>query len=306
MIPSNQVTFQDADFLALANDEMNMALVPLVLQFHEDFFLESETQTIVAMQDNYKVPYRAIGNKLRSLMFVDTNNNFFEMSRIMVEDLPYFASTFTSNQFKHYYFQNNEIRLAPSPGSSVSGSLKFFYYIRPSQLVSTSRVAVITAINTTTGDITVDGVPTEENSTTSLFSTADLFDFVQIKSPHRILSMDVTATAVNTTTNTITFDPDDLPSTLAVGDRICLAEETDVPQLPDDLHNILAERVAARCLEALGDAAGLQAANQKIAELEVKTGMVIDNRSEGEPVKVVNRHGPLRIATARKRWWNRF
>jgi hypothetical protein len=57
---------------------------------------------------------------------------------------------------------------------------------------------------------------------------------------------------------------------------------------------MLAQRIACRCLEALGDTAGLQIANTKLAEMELKGMSLIDSRVEGAPMKVNNRHSFLR------------
>ena len=76
-------------------------------------------------------------------------------------------------------------------------------------------------------------------------------------------------------------------------DLVTLAGETIIPQIPDELHSMLAQRVACRCLEALGDQQGLQAANLKLAEMEAKSATLINDRIESSPQKIVNRNSPL-------------
>jgi hypothetical protein len=85
-----------------------------------------------------------------------------------------------------------------------------------------------------------------------------------------------------------------IPDELSIGDYVAEAGQCIIPSIPTELHSMLAQRVACRCLEALGDMQGLQMANQKLSEMELKTGSLIDNRVEGAPLKVVNRHGFLR------------
>ena len=85
-----------------------------------------------------------------------------------------------------------------------------------------------------------------------------------------------------------------IPKKLNVDDAISLPEETSIPQVPIELHPMLAQRVVMRCLEALGDAPGLQAAAAKLADMEAKTGSLIDNRVESAPLKVVPRHTPIK------------
>jgi hypothetical protein len=108
-------------------------------------------------------------------------------------------------------------------------------------------------------------------------------------------------TSVNSTLRTINFDPSDLPSGLVIGDQIAFAGESCIPQIPDELHSVLAQRVVCRIMEAQGDQAGLQAANGKLADMEARMGSLIDNRSDGNPQKVNNLRSPLR--NAKLRWW---
>ena len=66
---------------------------------------------------------------------------------------------------------------------------------------------------------------------------------------------------------------------------------------------MLAQRVAARCLEALGDSQGITLANTKLAEMEQKTGALLENRVEGAVQKVLNRHSTLKRNRYRWRWF---
>jgi hypothetical protein len=81
-----------------------------------------------------------------------------------------------------------------------------------------------------------------------------------------------------------------IPDKLAKNDTIALPEQSAVPQIPVELHALLAQRVTMRCLESLGDVQGLQAAAAKLADMEQKTGAIIDNRVESAPIKIVPRH----------------
>jgi len=286
-IPQTQQTFKEADFLAFANEEMDIGIIPHVLSYHEEYFVYTQRVPLEASVSRYQIPTRAVGNKLRELSYEDASGNIFEMTRITVEDIPSYQNTSISTSFTVFYVEGSDIVLIPSVGSSASGYLRFSYYIRPNEIVSESRTARITAINTSTGELTVSSVP-------SVFEVTETFDIIQTKTPHKTLALDLTASAINTTTKVVTFTAADLPSGLAVGDHIALSYETKVPQIPSDLHSMLAQRVAARCLESLGDTQGLGSANNKLAEMEQKTGMIIDNRVEGAPQKVVNKHSSLK------------
>lgn len=294
MIPSNQNTFSDSDFLAFADEEMNIGLVPSVVQMHEDYFLYTQDIPIDPSKKKYTIPYRAIGNKLREVSYLDAQGNVYEMTRIGVGDLPFYNSPYTYNRAYAFYISNNEICLVPDTLTLSPGTfLRVSYYIRPNSLVLLEKVAVISSINTLTGEIQVSNLPSD-------FSTNTLLDFIQVKSPHKTLNFDISPVSINSTSKIITFNVNDIPQNLSIGDHIALAEECAIPQVPSDLHVVLAHRVAARCLEALGDIEGLQAANQKLAEMEQKTQNLIDNRVEDAPQKIVNRHSILRRGTYRR------
>lgn len=295
MIPGSQSTFTDADFLAFGDEEMSLGLVPSVLRIHEDYLLWAVDVPMVNSQSSYIIPYRAIGNKLREVSFKDNNNNIIEMTRISVEQLPdYNGRSSTSNRIYAYYIQNNKIVLVPTIATGVTGSIRFTYYLKPNKLVKLNRVAVIQSIDRNTGDVVVGSIPSE-------FAITKKIDLISTKSPHATLNFDILAANINNLTNTITFNLADLPADLEVGDHVCMAAETAIPQIPSDLHVVLAHRIAARCLEAMGDTEGLQAANVKLAEMETNTNTLIDNRSEGSPKKVFTRHGFLRQGITNRR-----
>lgn len=296
MIPENQSTFQTADFLAFATEEMHTSIVPHVMSMHEEYFVFVETVALVASKSRYAIPYRAMGNKLRDVFYQDTQGNLIEMTRISPDDKSLFQDTTVGNQFVFYYLEGGNIVITPAVGSSVSGSLIMTYFMRPSDLVESSRIGVITAISTgvSTTTYTVNAVPTG-------FSTTSKLDLLQAKPGHKIRKIDIYPTSVNTTNKTITFNTSDIDSDTEIGDHIAFAGECMIPQIPSDLHPMLAQRVAARCLEALGDTQGLTNANAKIQEMEQKSAFIIDNRVQGSNQKVVNRRGLLQSSRIRKR-----
>lgn len=296
-IPTNQSTYTDDDILAFANEEIALSIVPSILSLHEDYLMFDED---VALEDNtssYRIPERAVGNKLRNVAFVDNNDNLYEMTRIGVDDIVEFQDTYNANRANAFYIQNNRVSLTPALGTGVSGFLRFYYYIRPSQLVSSTRIGIITNINRSTGEISVENVPDH-------FSASLTYDFYMHRSPHRPLKIDLTATTINSTTDVITFSTGDIPDELEVGDHVAQSEECMIPQIPSDLHVFLAQKVAERVLEAQGDTEGLRNAQAKSQQMQVMAGDIIDNRVEDAPIKLVNRNGLLRQGLRNRKYRN--
>lgn len=145
---------------------------------------------------------------------------------------------------------------------------------------------------------------TFKTSAPSVFTSTDQYDFIQTASPHKTLRYDIspvllTSSKIRVKKEDMRRSFDDRGKTPAYvlpkpNDIVALAGETIIPQIPDELHSMLAQRVACRCLEALGDREGLNAANAKLQEMELKTSFIINDRVESSPQKVVNHNSPLR------------
>ena len=287
-------------------------MLPSIMQYHEEYYVrDSDDITLVANQSAYSIPYRAVGGKFRELFYKDTNGNLISMSRISPEDRPYYQGGGNQNNIVFYYIRGNEVVLVPDVGTSPTGSLMFSYYIRPNILVDVDRTSTITAIvvDVDTTTYTVDNIP--ENLTTFYqdgvpltgFSTSSKLDLLQRKPGHRTIGFDIYPTAVDSNNLTITFSNDDLDGSIILGDMIAFAGECNIPQIPTDLHEMLAQRVLQRCMQALGDQAGFTMASSKLSEMEKNTGALIDNRSEGDPVKANNIRGTLRTSKFFRRGW---
>ena len=127
MIPVNQNTFKEEDFLAFANEEMDMAVIPYVMGYHEDYFLFNEMLPILDSTSNYPIPYRAVGNKLRDVQYVDNGGSVFEMTRIGAGDVPYFQFGplgAVVTRLRAFSLQGDEIVLSPRlEGPSMGGAL---------------------------------------------------------------------------------------------------------------------------------------------------------------------------------------
>jgi hypothetical protein len=300
MIPTNQLTFTKSDFLAFANSEIDQGLVPMIISIKEEYYVSEVEYPLVANKSKYPIPYRAVGGKLRNIFYQDTNGALSEMTRISPSDIAFFQSTSsgTDSRAFAYYIQGNDIVLIPSVSANPTGSILMKYYLRPSDLVEENKTAVITniAVGVSETVFTVANIPTG-------MTGSSVLDINQAKSGHKIINYDITPSSINTTNKTITFLNADVATDIVVGDHINFAGECIIPQIPSDLHPVLSQRVAARCLEALGDQAGLASANTKLQEMEVNSGKLIDNRVEGSPQKVNNLRGILRSSKVRRGWF---
>ncbi len=297
MIPKDQNTFTNDDLLEMLNEEIQYFGIPHLLRTHEEYLLVSEDVTLVEGQSKYDIPYRALGNKLRDLSYVtnvsgltgnDTGEQVFELSRISVEDLPDYNNYSSSRYAQAFYLENNKVVLLGELPEN-NAVLRMHFYLRPNEFVLEDRAGKIQSIDRNTGIITVETFP-------NVFSSSPDMDFIKYQNPNIILRYDISPLSVDANTRTITFAIADIPSDLIAGDYINLAQETVVPQMPAELHPVLAQRVAVAALEALGDQEGLASAQRRLEMMEQSTNDIIDNRVEGAPEKLTNRHGTLREA----------
>jgi len=292
-VPENQATYTAEDFLQLANEEMINGLVPSIMKLHEDYLLYEQDTPIVEGKLSYEIPYRAVGNKLRDVQFKTDDGNFVEMTRISIGERFHANDIHDYNSLRKYYLRHNSVVLSPEQQGTTSGNLTFIYYIRPSELVTEERIGIISGINRNTGEIVLTSFPENFTSTTR-------FDFYTARSPHRILSIDLEPMLLNSTSLSVTFDPALIPDDLQIGDHLSQSCEAIIPQIPSDLHSVLAHRVAMRMLESMGDTEGLSNATRKLAEMEMNLQTLIDSRVDDAPQKIVNRHGLLRAGVNSK------
>lgn len=144
------------------------------------------------------------------------------------------------------------------------------------------------------GFVIPDTISIVFTSIPTAITEGQLIDFLQTGGGHKTYSYNITIPTGGISGTTITFSTALVPEDLVIGDYICLEQECIIPQIPSDLHNGLAERTCVRILSAMGDLTAVQTKNQHLQEIRISEGNLLDNRVEGAPQKVANRHSLLR------------
>jgi len=170
--------------------------------------------------------------------------------------------------------------------ATVTGNIITIYYDSLDTKITSTNSSAIT-LDTMQG-IEFDAVP-------SNITNSSLIDFLKKKGGHRTYTFDIKLGRNVVSANIIKFKPSDIPADFEQEDYICSQFECIIPQIPSDLHSLLAERTVARILEAQGDMAGMQVANAKIGDMEARQATMMQNRAEGSPRKVFNRNSLLRF-----------
>lgn len=292
LIPGSQVTFNDTDILAVADDIISGQLVPLIESTNQEYFVTSVDVPLVAGQSEYSIPYRAVGRSLRDLKLMDNNNNIRNIAYVNLEDSQYFSGASLTVGF---YFKGDKIRLIPDVPSSISvdQTMQVWYRLPPSSLVSISSAALVTSVSDPT--VTVSSLP-------STIVTGSVIDFIQGKSGNTLYEIDKTITNVAGTT--LTFAANTIPSDLTAGDYISLASTSPVVNfIPNECYSYLETLTAQRLLNSLGDFDGSNALEAVASKEEKNVLKLLEPRIDGEPIVIINRASLVRGRKFSQRTW---
>jgi hypothetical protein len=281
-MPTSQNTFTEARFLSLTNAELRSRLVPIIDKVRENFYLY-DVDTALNATGAYDIHKRAVGAKLFTCALIS------DLDR---KDLAYYSEEEIHNYDSPpgdfgFFFRRSQVHLVPRVPAGWE-NFRQTILLQPGRIVPTDEGAQITAINTSTGLITCDAVP-------STWSTANTFDLVQAEAHFDTLGIDLEASSVVTgTAGTVTLAAADLPSRLVVGDYISLAGQTPVVQCPDEFLPLLAQYVANIALKSQTDVEAYKLGVEDAKQLKEGLMGLVSPRVQKEGKKIVNRSGMLR------------
>jgi hypothetical protein len=288
LAPISQQTFQDSDVIIILNEEMSNFVIPAIERVREDMWLKSTERAIVPGVPRYILPERALGEALKVVFYKNDEGSKYELARLKVSDTDSFSTSAGNERPSGIFLEGAFIRLVPKP--SAGGSLEMWYYQRPNQLVETTRCGKITNIVSAAGTTTF----TVDTNLIGEAPTGSKIDIISNRSPFVIWSEGVTTSLVNSTTVEVaTSSIVDEASTVLpqIGDYICAEQTTNIPQLPQEFHPILAQAAACRLLSALGDLGKLQEAQATRDRMMNGAMTLIANRIEGSLEYVNNKYG---------------
>jgi len=280
VIPTAQVTWQTADFLAVADEEMLSYAVPLLQRLRQDFYIQQDDYTLAQSGSSstpayYRLPDRALGNTTRSVMCYDAGGNPLSLPQLVLEDMS--LSTWG------YFLNGSLVGYVNRTAYGAPATMRISYYLRPSRLTLVANVAKVLSFDTVAKTVTLDQLPAG-------YTGNGYWDIIRAAPIFETLTWDA-AGALNG--STISF-LDKLPLELQAGDWVTLAEVTPVPQLPPEMHPLLAQRLAVKFLEAQGDPQELQAAMAILDRMEKDITHLLTPRMQGEPKKLIPRDGVWR------------
>lgn len=275
-VVSSSFRFQDSDLYLMVDEEIENTIVPMILRLHSDRLLYRETVALSASTSSYAIPYRAVGSQLRDLVLQDAATPTWIRNLTLLEYGEGSTNVQTGDPTS-FYFSGDKVVLVPSVGSSTSQYLAFSYPMKHPRLVASSAVATISSVNYTTGEITFSStIPTT-------YVSGAYFDFqvANDRSKPRIASYDKVPTVIGSTT--MTFTVSDIPIGLVAGDKVPLANQTDVILLPDECFKYLCKAVQIKIMEAQKDLQAVEAAQKRFIEARMAMESILTPRITGEP-----------------------
>jgi hypothetical protein len=169
--------------------------------------------------------------------------------------------------------------------------------------------------NTTNGIVLSTGIQVQVDQIPTTITNGSVIDILQTKGGHKTLAIDI-ALANNAISGNVILLPNLLipvqtpsqeqpltptlpvnmsPINMVIGDYLCPQYNCIIPFLPTDIHISLIERTCARILAAMGDAQGLQMSAAQLQDINKAQGPLLDNRTEGNPMKILAKHSLLRM-----------
>lgn len=279
MAPTSQLLFTDEELATILTEEMHADIVPLLMREQEDFLVKDYDQAIYTSVNTYYLPPRAIGGKLKDVVLVDSSGNEIDFPRLGDKQAKQ-APLISNARSQGWVFDMDRVIVKPNAQGLGSYTLRMKYYRRPNNLVKAATAGQITTINTTTKEVTLSNAP-------SAWSTDTLFDVIQGTPFFRAWGEDQVIT--NKAGSVLTFSS--LPTGMIVGDWVAEQGFSPIPQIPYELHNILAQRTVIKILEDMGDRAGMDSAVQVYQDMEDKFRALVSPRSDGTPQKLVSGGG---------------
>ncbi len=258
-----------ADILAYASDELQNYIPAFLKSIREEFIVASLDLSVTS--GTVAAPARAVGAALRTIGWVQADGRTRFLTRVEPENAGGFAGQ--TGEPAGYMFQGNNVILLPTPSS---GTLRITYQQRPGVLVLPEDCGLITAFDAGAGEATLDPVHSE-------WTTDMEFDVVSGSANFQALGLDVQAAQADQNP----FQFGDVPVGTRVGDYVCLAGETCIPQLPTEVHALLAQSAALAIANATGSAR-LAAIQKKFDDTEKHLTMILSPRSDGSARPIVS------------------
>lgn len=299
----------DADILEMANEELDLRLVPLVRQSRGDYWVTVYDTPIVSGTASYRVPERAQASALRDVAVVDSAGREWPIPQMGIEDAAHVLQVTGGIRASRFYMQGTEVVLAPTP-TDEGFTLRMRYHRSHPTLVplSQSGTAYVTEDDPTLLSVRrtpltlPDGYALNPAPTT--WSSVPLeVDVYFVLPPFGVGAHDVVLEDVDVTANVWRFTPEDTSLLAGIPTDVymmaSLSGNTSIVDLPRECWPLLVSALVARVNEVIGDRDAAQMAYALYERESVNVMRILTPRVEGNPQRIIQRNSALR---SQRRW----
>ena len=291
-VPTSQLTFTNADFVQLANDELQGEVVPLLMRTREEYFVDKVDLTVPG-DKVLDIPAEAVGAKLRSVCYVSQTDPLILINLPRIDlDIVAGVGFFNMDTLAGFYVQDNSMHLYPPNSVPVGTNMRLYYYRRSLVLADNANYGQILSIDSGTNTVVLSFVPYDWEIGTQLNAVSSVPNFAITSSLATIAAVSAPSVILDSVEG------------LSVGDYVSGLGYSAVPQIPVEAHAYLAQKTAVLCLQSLGDREGAAVAEKKAEALRDNMLVMVSQRVDGSVKKVVNPSGGLRFTGAgwRRGW----
>lgn len=303
-LPAVQSQFSDQDLLDIAYEQFLRRMAPVMLRARPTFFRESYDITLVGGQSSYNIPPFAMLNKLQVAQLIGVNGEVGKLNRRDPAEDVYFYQTSASHAlWIRLHDKTIEINPTPSSGDvNAWPTLRCWIYRRPGRFVrltddgsgnNPARAAQVIA-NDGNGTLTYNTIMP------SSFNASSEHDIYDQTSPYPRIVTDKFAIAAPSTSSQ-TFTTTDLPSTVGVGDYVCLTNETCVLPVPVEFIPHLKDLVIKSIAKTQGAQDDYALALKEMESDIVSTFSAAADPMEGNPQTITLLQSPFLSAMRRGR-----
>lgn len=265
-IPLGNSTFTASEILRIATFELQTPIMKQILSSRGGYYLTYQDYT-TDPEGEYVIPGDAIAGALANIELIQSTT-IIPVNQI--EESEQFSTTAPTSTSYGFFMRGNTVKILPTPNI---GTTRLWFFRRPSDLVTTSSCAQVTAIASNV--ISVSSLP-------STFLVDTVIDGVTDQPPFNDLG-EFTITGISGTDVTL----DSVPVGMTIGDWLCLDNQTCIPQVPVEWRPILVQRCICTIYELQGYLDKLREALKKLEKLEEDTLSLITPRVQSQS-KIIN------------------
>lgn len=273
-LPSADLRFTDVKLLAAATIELRDVVTALLVESQSERLVYVSDTAVTPGTAAYRLPSRAVAGRWQSVGWIGQGDSAYTRLRQVHPEDYYLQSTQAQGTPYGFFVRDNRLVLLPTP--NAAGTIRLPYYMRPNALVAPSTAGVIATL--------VGAAVTFTGGIPAGFTSGAAYDIVRGSPGFETLVVGVTATIAG---STLTFSEALPTDTLApaVGDYVCLAGQSPVPQCPVEVRGLLATRAARRALMSVGEGQQASMLDAQVTELTEVARSLLSPRVDAEPVE---------------------